>query len=248
MIVSEELARRVWSSRSAIGECLRIDRADAACHTVVGVAENAHRFEIVEEVEPVFYVPLEQRPDWTPTTTGARAVVVRVAGETKPVVSRLRSALGDGARSLRDQRVIALSDLLSRQYEPWELGARLFAGLAVLAVALALLGLYGVLNSLVTLRERELGIRIALGAKRTAVVALVLREVVRYVAFGAAAGIGLSLLLAGRVGALLYRVSPHDPAVLMATLLALGVGVVAAAVVPARRAMRVDPMTAIRDE
>ena len=249
MIVSEELARRVWPGRTPIGECLRVDRADGACYSIVGIAENAHRFAVVEETQPVFYVPLDQRPDRATTAgNGARAVVVRMTGQIDAIVTRLRAEIGDTATTLRERQVIALSEIITPQYSPWELGARLFAGLATLALLLAFLGVYGALNYLVAFRTRELGVRMALGATRRQIVTLLMRASIRQVATGAIVGIAIALALAGRVSALLYGVSPHDPIVVLASILVLVVGATVAAISPARRALRIDPMRAVRED
>ena len=248
MIVNEELARRAWPGRNPIGECLRIDGADAACSTIVGVARNAHRFAIVEELQPTFYVPLDQRrAGLTNATSGARAVIVRTT-DPRAVAARLRSELADTATALRDRQVLVLSDVLTRQYGPWELGARLFAGLAALALVLAFLGLYGVLNYAVSSRTRELGVRRALGATGRQMLALVVREGVRHIAIGVIAGVGLAVLASGRIMPLLHGVSPYDPAVILVAVVILIAGAGLVAVIPARRAMAIDPMRALEGE
>ena len=248
MIVSEELARRVWPGRTPLGECLRVDRSNGACYSIVGIAENAHRFAVVEAIQPVFYVPLDQRPDQADASTSARAVVVRTTRQIDAVVARLRAEVRDTATTLRERQVIAVSEILTPQYRPWELGARLFAGLATLALLLALLGLYGVLNYLVALRTRELGVRMALGATRRQIVALLMREGIRQLTAGVIVGVVMALVLAGRLRALLYGVSPHDPVVVLTSVLMLVLGATLAAVFPARRALRIDPMRAVRED
>jgi predicted permease len=249
MIVSEELARRVWVSRTPLGGCLRVERADDVCRTIVGVAENAHTFAVVEEPLPVFYIPLDQHGKLVASDrAGVGAVVVRVPHQIDAVAARLRVEVGDTATTLRDRQVIVLSEILAQQYGPWETGARLFAGLAALALMLALLGLYGVLNYLVTLRAREFGVRIALGATRRQLLAHVVRDAVRHITIGAVVGLAIALMIADRVRSLLYGVSPHDPPVLVAAIAVLVIGAALAAVIPGRRAMDIDAMTAIREE
>jgi predicted permease len=245
MIVSEELARRFWPSRSPFGECFRIERADAPCYSVVGIAENAHSFHVVEDPKAVFYVPLDQRPD---RTESPRALVIRTSGATAAIADQLRRAIGDTVASARRRQVLVMSELLTSDYDPWELGARLFAGFAALALVLAVLGLYGVLSYLVALRSRELGIRIALGADRRRVMGLVVGEGIRQVAIGALAGAAITLAAAGRMSALLFRVSPRDPVIVLASVVVLVGCAVLAAAIPGRRAMAIDPMQAIRDE
>lgn len=245
MVASEELARRVWPNRDAIGECLRIERADAPCYTVVGVAENAHSFYVIEEPKAVFYIPFDQRPDRADV---ARALVVRTSSGTSSIADRLRAMAGDTLRFARRRQVALMEDMLAPQYRPWEIGARLFAGFAGVALLLALCGLYGVLSYVVALRSREIGVRMALGADRLRVLALVVGEGVRQVAIGAAAGAAIAVVLAGRLGTLLFEVSPRDPVVVASAVTVLVLCAALAAAIPGRRAMTIDPMKAIREE
>jgi len=244
MLVSQELARRVWPGKSPIGECLRVERSTEPCRTIVGIAEDARRFEVVEEVEPTFYVVLDQLP--VSVSGDQRAVVVNTTRQPAAIAARLRTALGDTATTLRDRQAVALSEVLEQQYAPWEVAARLFAGLSTLAIVLAFLGLYGVLSYVVSLRSREIGIRMALGGTRRAIGRLVLREGVRQIAVGLIVGLALALAIASKIAELLYGVSPRDPTVFIGAAVVLVLGATVAGVFPAKRAMRVDPASAMR--
>ena len=249
MIASEEFARRVWPGRDPLGECVRVDRADAPCYTVVGVAQNARVFDIVEDLRPVFYVPLDQRPDREPGIEPAvNALVLRVDGAPAPVVARMRDLVGDTGTVIRTRRVIGMEELLEPRYEPWEMAARLFAGFAAIAVLLTVVGLNGVLSYLVNLRRRELGVRMALGADRGHVMAQVLGEGVKRVVVGAVVGVLIALVAGRWLTPLLYQVSPRDPLVFSAAVLLLVACGLVAALIPARRAMTVDPAVALREE
>ena len=138
-----------------------------------------------------------------------------------------------------------MADVLAPQYRPWVVGARLFAGLAALALGLALFGLYAVLDYTVTLRRRELGVRLALGADRGNLVALVVRDGVRLVAIGGVVGIGVALIVADRVSPLLFGVSPRDPVAILTAFAVLVVSAIAGSLIPARRAISIDPVRAI---
>lgn len=245
MVVSEELARRVWPTRDPIGECLRIETANAPCYTVVGVAENAHSFHVIEEPKAVFYVAYDQRPDRADV---ARALVVRTSSGTRSIAERLRSVVGDTVAAARRRQVVVMADALAADYRPWEIGARLFAGFAGLALLLALFGLYGVLSYVIALRRREIGVRMALGADRRRVLGLVVREGVRHVSIGIAAGVAIALALAGRIGTLLFQISPRDPVVVVAAVAVLIGCAASAAAIAGRRAMAIDPLTAMREE
>jgi predicted permease len=249
MIASEEFASRVWPGRDPLGECIRIDRAESPCYAVVGVAQNSRVYEIVEEPRSVFYVPLEQHPDrLSGGEPAVNALVIRVVGESAPIVARMRDVVGDTGSVIRTRQVIAMEELLEPLYQPWEMAARLFGGFAVLAVILTVVGLYGVLSYLVSLRRRELGVRMALGAERGRVMAQVLREGLWQVTGGAVVGALIAVVAAGALAPLLYQVSPRDPLMLVAAMLVLGACGLAAALLPARRAMGIDPAVALREE
>ena len=249
MIASEEFARRVWPGRDPLGECVRIDQVASPCFTIIGVAQNARVFDLVEEPRPTFYVPLDQRPDREPGAEPAvNALVVRVDGPAMPVVARLSNLVGDTGTVIRTRRVVVMEELLESRYEPWEMAARLFAGFAVIAVLLTAVGLNGVLGYLVNLRRRELGVRMALGADRSRLMAQVLGEGVQRVFVGAAVGVVIALLAARPLTPLLYHVSPRDPLVLVVAVVVLAACGILAALAPARRAMTVDPAQVLREE
>jgi ABC-type antimicrobial peptide transport system permease subunit len=219
---------------------------------VVGVAENAHSYEVVEEPKAVFYIPFDQRPE---RDAVAHALVVRTSGATRSIADRLRTIVGDTMAATnmdpvaaRRRPVHVMADMLTADYRPWELGARLFAAFAGLALLLALFGLYGVLSYLVALRRREFGVRLALGADRSRVLALVMREGVRQVSIGVALGVPAAIVLAGRMKGILFHISPRDPVVIAAAVVMLIGCAALAAAIPGRRAMSIDPMTAIREE
>ena len=246
MLVSEELAHRVWGTKSPIGECLRVEKPTEPCRTIVGIAEDARRFAVVEDVEPTFYVVLDQLP--ASVTGDQRAVVLKTTQQPTAIAARIRGALGDTATSLRDRQAVALSEVLETQYAPWEVAARLFAGLSTLAIVLAFLGLYGVLSYLVALRRRELSVRMALGASPRELSGLIIREGARQIAMGSIVGLTLAVAVSSRVAPLLYHVSPRDPTVFIGTTLVLLFGAALAAAIPARRAMLADPANALRED
>jgi len=131
---------------------------------------------------------------------------------------------------------------------PVELDAQLLSGLAVFGVFLALVGIYGLVADVVRRRTQEIGIRIALGAQGRDVVAVVMKDTLRLAMLGVAVGLLGSYWLTGMVRGLLFGMSPTNPTVFAIVCLALGVAVVLASYLPARRATRVDPMIALRAE
>jgi ABC-type antimicrobial peptide transport system permease subunit len=135
---------------------------------------------------------------------------------------------------------------LEPEYRPWRLGASLFTALGLLAVAVAVVGIYGTVSYGVTQRTHEFGVRAALGASAGDVVGQVVGEGVRTVAVGVALGIVLSLAAGRVVGAMLYGIAPRDPGVLGSVAIGLLAVAALAALVPAWRAARADPLTALR--
>ncbi len=249
MIASAEFAQRLWPGQDPIGRCVRIEQANSPCYSVVGVAANARVFDLVEDPRPVFYVPLDQRPPpdsgSTQTTNG---LVVRVSGEPGPIIARLRALVGDTGSTIRNRRVIGMGEMLAPRYEPWEMAARVFAGFAALAIVLTIVGLYGVLSYLVTIRRRELSVRLALGADQGRVLLMVLREGVAKIIAGGAVGLVAAMFAARALRPLLFQVEPRDPLVLAVAVGTLVMCALLAAALPARRAMVVDPSLALRDE
>ena len=249
MIASAEFARRIWPGRNPLGECVRINAADGDCYTVVGVAQDARVFDIIEEPRPTFYVPLDQRPGRRPGTDSmVSAIAIKVSGTVAPVMERLRQMVGDTGTTIRTRHVISMSELLEPRYKPWEQTARLFAGFTCLALLLTVIGLYGVLNYLVTLRQRELGVRMALGADRRLVMRMILGEGIARLGTGVVIGVVVMYFAARVLKPLLYHVSPRDPLVIAAAISGILISGVLAALFPAVRAMRLDLSATLRQD
>jgi len=249
MIASEEFARRLWGAKDPLGQCVRVEVATNPCYTVIGIAENARVFDLVEDPRPTFYVPLQQLP-YAPVghSPPANALVVRAAGDPTALIARIRALVGDTGTTIRTRRVVGMHEMLEPRYQPWEFAARLFGGFAVVAIVLTIVGLNGVLSYLVSIRRRELGIRMALGATRSRVLNAILREGVTKIVAGAIAGILLSLVVARALRPLLFHVSPHDPLAMFAAILILVACALLASLLPGLRAMTISPSSALREE
>jgi putative ABC transport system permease protein len=241
VIVNETMARTYWPGEQAIGKCLVLVKRTNPCASVVGVAADAHAMRIVEGPRMMYYRPLSQAAA-TPMT-----IVVRLSGGS---IDAVRAEAEGAVRALLPAseavRVRAMSSVLEPELRPWRLGATLFTGFAVLALAIAGVGIYSIVAYGVSQRTNELGIRIALGAARSDILDLVVGEGARVVGIGIGIGIIASLAAGRLLNALLFGVSATDASLLIAAAAALGALAIVACALPAWRAARVDPAIALR--
>ena len=245
-IVNETLARLVWPGRDPIGECIRVGADTMPCMTIVGIAENSRRQDWVEEEIFHVYMPLAAGTKyWMPS----RLLVIRPAGQhADGLIPEVRRAIQAVAPNLPYADIRVLETLYAGELRPWKLGATMFGAFGGLAVLLAAVGLYGVIALDVTQRTRELGVRIALGARPANVVRLVMRHALVVVACGAALGVGAALAAGPAIEPMLFRVSAREPGVYVAVVLLLLVVALIASMLPSWRATQVDPAVALRAE
>ncbi len=244
VVVSTTFARRVWPGLDPLGRCMIIGSDDAPCSSVVGVAEDAHRQSLDDVPVMQYYVPLEQHQ----VTPGLRALFVRTRGDPAAALPAIRRQIQTLEADLPYPSIDYLATLIDPQVRPFRLGATLFGLFGALALVLAALGLYSVIAYTVTQRRHELGVRMALGARRADVARLVVLQTLRLLLLGLGIGLLIAVMSTGRLTPLLFNVSTRDPLVfggVTATLLLAGI---AASVLPARRAMRVEPMRVLREE
>lgn len=232
------MARALWPHENPIGKCFVIGRMPG-CVPVVGVVSDAHVMDVVESESMQYYVPL--RPN------GGNVLLVRARpGQEAQASQALWQTLRKQFPSAEPPVVQSLADVITPQLRPWRLGASLFSGFGVLALVIAVVGLYGLIAYSVTQRTWELGLRLALGAPRESILTLVVREGVGFVAIGVAVGALLSILSGHAIAPLLYETSPYDPRVLVGVALLLAGCAAAASFAPGWRASRIDPANALR--
>ena len=174
--------------------------------------------------------------------------MVRTTGDPLAIIPAARGALREVDPLLPMSDVGTFEAARSEQLATRRVPMVLMTSFSFVALLLAAVGVYGVGANVVALRRRELGIRMALGASRRGVLSLVLRDSARMIVGGVAAGIPLALLLSANLRGLLYGVAPNEPAVLLGVALLLAGVALAAALIPARRATRVDPVQVLRVE
>jgi putative ABC transport system permease protein len=244
-IVNETFARRAFPGQDAIGRWLQTGDPDpdATRLTIVGVVPDVKYVGLDAEPDATIYVPFKQALWWR-----SMYLIVRSAGDPLDQVDGVRAAVAAIDPEIPLREVKTMERLIGESVAEPRYRAMLLASFGVLALLLASAGIYGVMSYTVNQRRRETGVRLALGATAGDVMRLVIRDGMRLAVVGVAIGIGLALLTTRLLSAILFGVSPVDPVtfVLMAAFLT-AIGLIACAI-PARRASRTDPMTAIRAE
>jgi putative ABC transport system permease protein len=242
-MIGESLAKLYWPGESAIGKCIVFPKRDGPCHIIVGIAGDAHRRRIIEPTIGQVYFPLTQSPD------APHDLIVRVhPGRTASVIHDAEAVLRSTVPGMAGMRARTLASVLEPELRPWRLGVTLFSTLGILALVVAVVGLYSVVAYGVSQRLHEMGIRIALGARLGDVVRLVLGDGLKAVGVGIALGTLGALALGRLVASLLYGIAPNDARVLLSAIGVLGAIAALACLVPALRAGRVDPVTSLRAE
>jgi len=242
-IVSAGMARALWPGRDPLGRCVRVGADTAPCRTVVGVAEDLRLNSLSDPREHSYYVPIAQYDD-----SVAGTLLVRVAGRAADHAESVRRALQRAMPGAAYVTAVPLREMVAPRMRSWHVGATMFVALGGLALSLAGVGLYGVISYGVAQRRREIGVRVALGASRAHVLALVARGPVRLVAVGVALGALIALGAARGVEGLLFEESPSDPLVYATVALVLVAVSLVASAVPARSAARVEPTVALRTD
>ena len=241
-LVSETAARRYWPGENPVGKRIRVhvNEATKEPREIVGVVGDVRTRGMEVEPVPVIYVPHSQ---YGPETM---VVMARTSGDPVAAVPQLKAALKSIDPGVALTRPRPLDDVASASVAEPRFRTLLLSIFAVVSLALAAVGLYGVVAFSVNQRRAELGLRMALGANPADVLRLVLREGMRPVAAGIAAGLAGAAMLAGVMRSLLFGVDTLDPLTFAAVAAALTVVALLACYVPARRAMGVDPATSLR--
>ena len=251
-IVSAETARRFWPGKEAVGQHLRL-LDETTWRTVVGVTPDVRAYDlqrtIPDYMKGTVYVP------FSPTSTledrrmpAEMTLAIRTSQDESQVETTLRRVVADLNHEAPISEVKTMSALVSEAESTPASTTSLFVTLAALALVLGTVGIYGVLAFLVSKRTREIGIRIALGAQRRDVLWLVMKEGARFSAIGIALGLGGAFAATRWLSSELYAVSPADPLTYAGVAVVMVVVTMLACYVPARRAMSVDPLTALQNE
>ncbi|HET7694317.1 MAG TPA: ABC transporter permease [Vicinamibacterales bacterium] len=243
-IVNESFARYFFGSREALGR--HVTNAGVT-YEIVGVAGNTKYRSLRDRTIKTLYVPQTQRPG-TAQPSGYHYLVRAASGDPQALVAGLARAVREADPALRVQRVRPYAVLIEQSIGAERTMATLGGAFGALAMLVAALGMFGLLAFQVARRTNELGIRVALGAGRGSLLALVLRDVAMMVAAGVALGSVAAAMTAGVARSLLYDLTPTQPEVFAAAAAALALTAMAAAWLPARRAATIDPLAALRHE
>lgn len=239
-VVNEEFQRRYYPD-GALGRQVRtFAGTDTAWHTIVGVVADIPEVDLGESLLQHVYLPLAQRPSQTVN------VLVRAQGDPLTLTNPVREVVSGLDRNLPIYNVMTLQKMLDDSTWGWRIFGTLFMAFGVAALFLATVGLYGVMSFSVSKRTPEIGVRMAMGAEPSSVLGMVLRQGAMQVVIGVTLGLGVAVVLVRAMQAMFFGVSPYEPRAFLAVAALLLVTGLAAALIPARRAARVDPMVALR--
>ena len=238
-IINESMAQRFWPNKDSIGRHFLVEGAD---YQIVGLVQNGRIEGIHESPEPYIYFPFAQRPP------GEATIMVETAGDPRALVGAVKQEIRSVDKDVVFLSIQTLKDLMGGALWPDRMFFLLLAVLGCLGIFLTAVGLYGVVAYLTRRRTHEIGIRMALGARRQDVLALMLKQGLRPALLGTVVGVAAAAAVARLISSALYGVRPTDLAVFLGgSVLVLAIALLAS-YIPARRATKVDPMVALRYE
>jgi putative ABC transport system permease protein len=239
-IIGETMARKFWPNEDPLGK--RIGRGPDKWREIIGVVRDVRHFSLSTDPPPTMYFPMRQVP------ARGMDLVVRTSGDPLSMVPTLRQQVWAGDRNLAIANFGSMKDQVAASIIQQRFILTLLACFAGLALLLAAIGIYGVMSYAVTQRTHEIGIRMALGARVGDVLRLVFRQGLALTSIGVAIGMVLAFALTRLMTSLLFGVTPTDAFTFAIVAAALIVVALAACLIPARRATRVDPLVALRYE
>jgi putative ABC transport system permease protein len=239
VLINEAAARRFFEGQEPLGKRINFWGAN---RTIVGIIGN-ERFQGLSEAPPIaVYAPLDQAP----SANGGGVLLVRTNGDPTALIASVRGVIREQDPALAVFGLEPFAETMSRSVAERRFTMLVLGLLAAVALFLAAIGVHGVLSYSVTQRAREIGIRMALGAQPSGVSRLVVFEGMKLALTGTALGLAAAFLLTRSMGTLLFGVTPTDPVTFIAVPLGLALVALVASYLPARRATRVDPVTALR--
>jgi putative ABC transport system permease protein len=247
MVINEALARKHFANENPIGKRIAFDKDSSRWYEIVGIAGNIKHRGLDARDRPELYVPYRQ-PVFDSWTVRPVYVAVRTAGEPLAAAAAIRQRVNRLDPDQPISNVRTMDERIARSLSGRRFNMVMLGLFAVLALTLAAVGIYGIVAYSVTERTHEIGVRLALGAQRRDVVAMVVRHGMLMTLAGTGVGLAAAFAVVRVMSGLLYGVSAADPATFIAIPVLLLTVALAACYIPARRATRVDPMIALRTE
>jgi predicted permease len=254
-IVNESFARQFYPQKSAVGEHIALGGKDSA--EIVGVVRDVKSY-LDQPAPPTTFVPAAQASfatsqlfeGWFPRTVVVRVAASAAGQSIDPLnlTRAVRDAFTEVDPLIPVGSTRSMEQVLSRSLALRNFMRMLLSAFAILALLLAAIGIYGVISYAVSQRTREIGVRMALGATPSGMLSLILAESLRLILFGVVIGIAAAFGLTRMLASMLYGITSTDPVIFISVTLLLVVIALAACLIPARRAMRIDPMVALRHE
>jgi putative ABC transport system permease protein len=239
-IVNQSFVRQFFGNEDPIGKQVTFGFQEIKPRQIVGVVGNTKIHGMEEDPIPVMYAPYEQTPWWV------MSLVVRTSGNTE-IASAIRQQISQLDRNLPIESIEPMTAVISDSVAQPRFRTFLLSIFAVLALMLAAIGIYGIISYSVTQRTQEIGIRMALGATKMQIMALVMSQALRLMLAGFLAGLIGAFFLTRLLSSLLYRVKPGDPLTFVGVTLLLGAISILASYIPARRAIKFSPISVLRN-
>jgi putative ABC transport system permease protein len=243
IVVSEAMARAYWPRESPLGKRIGWAGNDTSMATVIGVAGDVRDNPNLgpPETSPTYYTPTTQSHPWR-----TMSFIVRTREDPAAMAHRIERAMASVAPSVAPGSVMTLEHLRAGSLSPQRVTSEMMGAFALMALLLAAVGIHGVLSYNVAQRTHDIGVRTALGAQRADILRAVMVVALQPVVVGLAMGMFGAVLMIRGLAHLLIQLSPNDPASLVGAVIVLIVAALAGCYWPARRAMRVDPVVALR--
>ena len=242
IVVNQQMSSRLWPNQDPIGQQVRLDKLDGEAFEVIGIAESGKYNDLQEDSMPYFFLPMR------PQDYGEVEMAVRTSTDPAALASSFRQTL----RSLNPNafiiELISLRDHMRQVLYVQDLTSRLTAAIGTLGLVLVAVGIFGLMSFVVGKRTQEIGVRLALGSQRSAIFKLMIRYALQLTIIGSLFGIAASIAAGRALRGLLVGVSPANFAVMAISVFVLLTMAFLAALLPSMKAVRVDPVVALRDE